>query len=353
MFCVTKYFYAIYGPGLSFVNSNPALAWLSSVFLPHIVVETASPLLNLHNLFGAVLALLGFVAFGLGAGQVYYHKLARKGAVTGGVYNFIRHPQYASLALCSFGLLLLWPRFIVLLSFITMLFVYYFLARVEERECEVKFGQSYLDYKNKTGMFLPFRLPLLDQLPGLPSAGLKRYLSLLVLYVLLSAAAVGLAIGVRSWALDSIYGFYTQDEAYVSVAEIQEAKLLRIIDIARADPIVQATLGGVSPEKTEPKFINYVLPAQWYVSEALMNVVPGSAGGHFSPDNYNPTLYRVVFTQAELRTGQPAQGRDILLSNPLRRPLIEAVVDLAQNKVVETLLPGETVKYENIPVPVY
>jgi hypothetical protein len=33
--------------------------------------------------------------------------------------------------------------------------------------------------------------------------------------------------------------------------------------------------------------------------------------------------------------------------------VVEAVVDLAQNKVIETLAPGETVKYENIPVPVY
>jgi protein-S-isoprenylcysteine O-methyltransferase Ste14 len=73
------YFYSVYGPGLSFINNTPALAWLSSVFLPHIVVETSSVLLN--------------------------YKLARKGAVTGGIYNFIRHPQYVSLAICSFGLL--------------------------------------------------------------------------------------------------------------------------------------------------------------------------------------------------------------------------------------------------------
>ena len=151
------YFYSVYGPGLNFMNNSPVLAWLSSIFLPHVVLETKSWLLNIHNEIGAVLFILGLLAFGYGAVQVYYHKLAKKGAVTGGAYNFIRHPQYASLALSSFvRLLIMWPRYIVLLLFITMLFAYYFLAKVEENECERKFGASYLDYKNKTGMFLPF-----------------------------------------------------------------------------------------------------------------------------------------------------------------------------------------------------
>lgn len=31
--------------------------------------------------------MLGFLSFCIGATQVYSHKLARKGAVTGGIYN--------------------------------------------------------------------------------------------------------------------------------------------------------------------------------------------------------------------------------------------------------------------------
>ena len=161
----------MYAPGLNWLNNNPLLAWLSSFFLPHIVVETASPLVNLHNIVGGVLAAGGLLAFCVGASQVYYHKLARKGAVTGGIYNFIRHPQYAALIVSGFGMLLLWPRHMALIMFVAMLFVYYFLARVEERECEEKFGPSYMDYKNKTHMFLPFRAPLTDKLPGLPASG--------------------------------------------------------------------------------------------------------------------------------------------------------------------------------------
>ncbi len=72
------YFYSVYGPGLNFMNSNPALAWVSSMFLPHIVVDTSSSLLNQHNIVGSILFFGGFLTFCVGAGQVYYYKLAKK-----------------------------------------------------------------------------------------------------------------------------------------------------------------------------------------------------------------------------------------------------------------------------------
>jgi hypothetical protein len=101
------------------------------------------------------------------------------------------------------------------------------------------------------------------------------------------------------------------------------------------------------------KFINYVLPATWYVSEIPMNVVEGAIHGHYHPADYDENLYRVVFTRAELRSGQEAEGREILLNTEARTPLSEAVVDLAQSKVISIELPGETIKYEGVPVPVY
>lgn len=61
---------------------------------------------------GFILALGGLVIFCIGASQVYYYKLTRKKVVTYGIYNLIRHPQYAALAISGFGLLILWPRYI-------------------------------------------------------------------------------------------------------------------------------------------------------------------------------------------------------------------------------------------------
>jgi protein-S-isoprenylcysteine O-methyltransferase Ste14 len=149
------YFYSVYRPGLNFLNETPALSGLTRFFMPHIVADTASTFVNWHNTIGAILAISGFVTFLLSAGQVYYHKVARKGAVTGGIYRIIRHPQYASFVVCGLGMLFLWPRYVILVMFVIMLFFYYWLARVEEHECEDRYGESYRAYKASTGMFLP------------------------------------------------------------------------------------------------------------------------------------------------------------------------------------------------------
>ena len=111
------YFYSLYKPSLTFLTKFPILMDLTQFFLPHVVMETSSWLLNVHTQVGVFIATLGFLGFVIGASQVYYYKLTKKGAVTGGIYNFIRHPQYTSLAVSSFGLLIVWPRFIALLFF--------------------------------------------------------------------------------------------------------------------------------------------------------------------------------------------------------------------------------------------
>ena len=346
------YFYSVYGPGLRFINEHPTLAWLASVFLPHIVVESSSILLDLRNVIGGVLGLFGFLAFCLGAGQVYYHKLARKGAVTGGIYNIIRHPQYASLAICGFGLLLLWPRYIVLLSFITMLFAYYFLAKIEERECVEQFGQSYAKYKARTNMFLPFRLPIIDKLPSLPRAGVQRYLPVLAVYIVTCIAAIALANGLRSWSVNNLYTLYTENAVYLSVSKTDPNTLKQIIDIALSNPDVSGRLKS-QKEYNDWKFINYIMPAGWYVSEIPMNPVEGTRGGHVHPARYDRTLYKIIFTRAELRAGQAAEGKDILMNTKRRWPVVEVAVDLSRERVSRITNPPTTTKYENIPVPVF
>jgi protein-S-isoprenylcysteine O-methyltransferase Ste14 len=345
------YFYSVYGPGLSFIGNNPMLAWLSSVFLPHIVLETSSALLNMHTAVGAVLAVTGFLAFCIGAGHVYYYKLAQKGAVTGGIYNFIRHPQYVALAICGFGLLLLWPRYIVLLSFVAMLFAYYFLADVEERECEAKFGDTYREYKNKTSMFFPFHVPLLNKLPRLSISRPKRYLSIAALYVVTSVAAVGLASGLKNWSLNSLYGLYSEDFVFVSVTEVDETTLTHLAATAMADPEVRVRLEREGIDGT--KFINYVLPAGLYVSEIPMNPVEGASGEHFLPRDYDRSSYTIVFTRAEMRTSDEVEGRGILLNAVKRVPVVEVSIDVPQNKVVDIREPPASIAYEGIPVPLY
>ncbi len=344
------YFYSVYKPALDLLNKVPGLAWLVGFFLPHIVLGTSSALINLHSELGAVLAVGGLLAFSIGASQVYWHKLTKKGAVTGGIYKVVRHPQYASLIISGVGLLLLWPRYIVLVMFVTMLFAYRALARIEERECETRYGQPYRDYKEKTAMFLPFRIPLMDRLFRLPASRPARYLALSALYIVSLVVAVGLAWGTERLAVGSLYAFYSKDAAYISVAAIEPRALETIVKTALADPGVQTRLGRAG-DGTGAKFLNYVLPTDWYVPEIPMYIPEGE--GHSFPSDYDKNLYKIVFTRAEMRAGRDAEGRTIITDTARRTPVMEVWVDLAGARVIKIEDPPKSVMYESIPVAVY
>ncbi|MCX8128858.1 MAG: isoprenylcysteine carboxylmethyltransferase family protein [Clostridia bacterium] len=344
------YFYSVYRPVLNFFNDSPLLAGLIIYFMPHFT-ETSSVIINSHNILGGILALSGFLAFCVGASQVYYHKLAKKGAVTGGIYNFIRHPQYASFIVCSFGLLLLWPRYIVLIMFITMIFAYYLLAKVEEKECEAKFGQTYLDYKNKTNMFLPFRLPFKIA----PLFRFKRksakLLALVGIYILTLTIGIGIAKGLNTLTLNSLYAVYTENSASISMSGIDIDKLHKIINIAGKNKDVKARLEKFT-SGTDSKFLNYVLPSEWYAAEIPMNGM-GPMGRHTAASNYNKNEYKIIFTKAHMRTNDRIQGKDIIMNVSKREAIVEVWVDVADGKVTKIMDMPKKIMYENIPVALY
>jgi len=345
------YFYSVYGPGLKFFNQQPALAWLGGMFLPHLAVETRSPLLDFRNILAAILATTGFLGFCVGAGQVYYRKLTRKGAAEGGVYKFIRHPQYLSLMVCSFGLLLFWPRFMVLLSFIAVLFAYYFLARLEERECEEKFTDAYADYKNKTSMFLPFSIPFAHKLPRLPQQGVKRYLAILSIFVAALACAITLATGVKYWSLNQIYAIYSKDFACLSLTRLEDDDMGRILKLSLNDIGVKKLFANNKGAGT--KFLNYIMPAKWDVSEIPMAPVENiECGLHFFQTGIGDGIYKIIFTKVDLRDPN-AQGKEIVLNTVKRHPVAEAWVDINKNQVVAVKSPPADTRYGNIPLPIY
>lgn len=158
------YFYAVYKPGLEILNNIPLFSWLTGFFLPHLVKETHSSIINVIPATGWILAIFGMVLFLVGAVQVYFTKIFKRDFVRKGLYKYIRHPQYTAFLVSSIGMLLIWPRYLSLLFFVSMGFVYYWLARKEEAECTAKFGDSYKTYLKSTYMFLPFSIPKL-QLP--------------------------------------------------------------------------------------------------------------------------------------------------------------------------------------------
>ncbi|MDP4093926.1 MAG: isoprenylcysteine carboxylmethyltransferase family protein [Bacillota bacterium] len=341
------YFYAVYRPALNFFNHSPLLAWLIRYFMPHFS-QTSSAILNAHNIVGGILAVSGFLGFCIGACQVYYHKLAKKGAVTGGIYNFIRHPQYACFIICSFGLLILWPRFIVLIMFTTMLFVYYYLARAEERECEAKFGQSYIDYKNTTGMFLPIRIP-----KGRSQARrtkVQRAFMAAGIYIITIVAAVLIATGIENLTLNSLYTVYTKDSANISVCSIEKNKMENILNIALSNDEVKARLNEVG-KGNKTRFLNYILPTTWYAAEIPMNS-GGGFSAHSEASDYDRNLYKIIYTKVGMRKDN-VSGKDILLNVVRIEPALEVWVNVSDRKVYKILGMPKNVMYKNTPVAIY
>jgi len=148
------FFYSIFNPVLLKLASNPATRWLSAFYLPHMVLPQDG-FLQFVRVMGSVLFVLGMAVFLICAGQIYTAKFRKRGAVLGGLYSFIRHPQYVALCIAGLGLSILWPRFLTLVLWIVMAFVYYFLAKDEERRMLNAQEQTYRTYMSKAGMFLP------------------------------------------------------------------------------------------------------------------------------------------------------------------------------------------------------
>ncbi len=76
--------------------------------------------------------------------------------VATGMYQYIRHPLYASLILFTLGAGLKNPDLLSLVLVLAGGLFYYLTAKVEEDEMLVKFGNGYREYIKHTKMFIPF-----------------------------------------------------------------------------------------------------------------------------------------------------------------------------------------------------
>ena len=345
------YLYAVYGPGLDWLAGSPTASWLVSFFLPHIVAQTTSPFVNGAEVVGGLLFVGGVLAFAIGAGQIYLSKLRRGGSVQGGIYRWIRHPQYLALMIASFGMVLIWPRFLVLLGFVTVVFIYIALARAEERACAREFS-DYAAYRERTGMFVPrvleapFRL-----LPRLQTRAARMGLWALCFASTLGAAAL-IGRAVQSHAVNNLYAHYTEDAAYVSVGAMPEGHITELAELARRDPRVANALDEADDGDTT-RFINYILPTEMYVSEIPMHLPPGAVTTHTLPENPASGRYKIVFTEAAFGPGPHPEAAAIVKEALNKSPIIEAWIDRSARRVVRVFPPPAEAFYDGMPVPIF
>lgn len=336
------HFYSAYGGPLRWLTASPATAWLTWFFLPH-YSETTSPLLGLLKPLGFALAGLGLLLFLIGAIQIYGAKLLRRGAVTGGLYRLVRHPQYLALSVLGLGVTLIWPRFLVLLSLVTMLFVYSALAAWEERLCLERYGESYREYQARTGRILP-------RIAGWTGAadGPIRWGRSLATYAVAVALALALAFGLRTYSLSSVAARFEEDTAILSPALLDESELAGAYRLALSDP------GAAALEAAEPKLLVYVVPADWLLPDLPLHTeaeIRAAGGGHHTAPQED-RRYKLLFSRPRLHASN-ATGRRLVTRAHGQEPLGIVRIDLAAGRVLGWDETPDHVIWGDIPTPLF
>jgi protein-S-isoprenylcysteine O-methyltransferase Ste14/membrane protease YdiL (CAAX protease family) len=113
------------------------------------------------QIIGAAMVILGWREIHR---QYWSQERGQGHLVTGGIYRFVRHPQYTGFLLTTLGMIFEWATLPLLIMWPVLGVLYYRLAKKEEADMEQEFGQQYLEYKQQTTMFLP--VPRLYRAPA-------------------------------------------------------------------------------------------------------------------------------------------------------------------------------------------
>ncbi|MCL2068189.1 MAG: hypothetical protein FWG99_12090 [Treponema sp.] len=344
------YMYSVYNPGLQVLSRSDFTTRLVSFFMPHIIRETSNFFITWHETFGWVFFLAGLGAFVIGAIQIYGSKLRRETTVKGGLYQKIRHPQYLALMIASFGMLQIWPRYLVLFAFVTNCFAYIWLARIEEGICRRSFP-DYGEYEARTGMFLPPKIEALLPRLKLPQKTWKRRIIGGGFYVCALALCFLFANLIHGLSVASLYSYKLENSVYLSLGRLEPSEIKSIADITLADEQVGAFLE--LEKNPETRYLNYVMPRDLFVSEVPMYIPPGQTYDHVSPGSVDQQYYKVIFTKAGYGSRPVPQMNNIIRHAITIKPLVEVWVDRVNAQVISVLPPPENRIYGDVPVPIF
>lgn len=106
---------------------------------------------------GYAIAFFSVVLISAGWREVYRARKENRMAIKG-PYAVVRHPQYTGmfLVVCGEGVVH-WPTVFSLAAFPLIVLAYVGLARKEERQMIERFGEEYIDYRQRIPMFFPRR----------------------------------------------------------------------------------------------------------------------------------------------------------------------------------------------------
>jgi protein-S-isoprenylcysteine O-methyltransferase Ste14 len=130
--------------------ANPAWMRWSSVALPAWLRWAG------FVVFGLGLALLTWTLRGLGTNLTDTVVTRRAHTlVTEGPYRWVRHPFYDAMALLIAGIALIAANWFMLLTGAVVFSLLAVRSRTEEAHLLARFGESYRDYRERTGRFVP------------------------------------------------------------------------------------------------------------------------------------------------------------------------------------------------------
>ena len=262
------FFYAVFNPFLLALNQSVITRWLTAFFLPHMIVPP-NDILIFIRILGSVLFVAGMIVFLVCAGQVYLGKLLRKGTATKGLYAFVRHPQYVALTCAALGLAIMWPRFLTLGLLAIMLILYYILARDEERRMTNRFGESYLRYLDRTGMFLPrvierllIKNPNPQQRPGIGKVA--------ALLVMLLVVIVGCGFILRAYTVHHLPLQRVGDADVLTIASDDSATAVELLPAVLQDSAVASKLRPVQGNSGH-RLLAYFIPIDYVMQGMIAN----------------------------------------------------------------------------------
>lgn len=127
-------------------------------FEPATALEVTVPGLEFRllttSLIAGIVSIVSAVFIILGWHGIFRKRNEGK-LVTSGIYRHVRHPQYTGIIMIITAWLFAWPTLPIIVMWPILVFVYYRLARREERDMFSRFGKKYDEYMRHVPMFLP------------------------------------------------------------------------------------------------------------------------------------------------------------------------------------------------------
>jgi protein-S-isoprenylcysteine O-methyltransferase Ste14 len=377
------FFYTVFNPFLRALNQSSLTRWLTAFFLPHMVAPP-NEVLTAIRILGSIFFVAGMLIFFVCAAQVYIGKLLKKGVATKGLYTIIRHPQYVGLGFAALGLAIMWPRFLTLALFAIMLFLYYLLARDEERRMTNRFGESYIAYMDRTGMFFPHFIER-ELIGGSKSQQRLSFGKAILVFAALLVAAVGSGFILRAY---TVHHLPVRQVGGVDVIAITKEDLLaaeQLLPSVLQAPAVASKLQPYEKNK-DHRILAYFIPidyvmqgmiadtgAKWKLFEQHKTIgmitqfilhpfghLTGGHTGHAAMGGHALSMHdspamkrRIIFVEISGNDQNLTSPFDDFDINIMRKPLFFADVHLHTGEILQVQNTPAGSGWGTVPTPIF